>query len=163
MIPSWLICGRSMVGNKIKVLLDTNILVDVLCEHDRLSTPASAVIIQAIRDGKLEGALTTQSIVDASYILSRMPGFSDGTFRNGILKIMNFVNIEYIHYFDIRDAILQPGRDFEDDVHYAHAISESCDMIITSDAEFRKNRNTAELPVLSPEEFVEKIRPAKSF
>ena len=148
-----------MVGNKIKVLLDTNVLIDVLCEYDRLSTPASAVIFQAIRDGRLEGALTLQSIVDASYILSRMPEFSAGAFRNAILRIMSFVNVEYLHYFDVREAILQPGQDFEDDVHYAHAIAEGCDMIITSDAGFRKTRNSAELPVLSPEEFVDKISP----
>lgn len=151
-----------MVGNKMKVLLDTNILIDILCEYDRLSTPASAVIIQAIRNGKLEGSLTTQSIVDASYILSRMPSFSSGKFRNKILQIMNFVNIEHLHSFDVRDAILQPGQDFEDDVHYAHAITEGCDMIITSDAEFCRNRNSAELPVITPEEFVEKIRYANS-
>lgn len=152
-----------MVGNKIKVLLDTNVLIDILCEYDRFSTPASALVVQAIRDGQLEGVFTTQSIVDASYILSRMPGFSDGTFRKGILQIMNFINTEYLHYFDVRDAILQPGRDFEDDVHYAHAVAEGCDMIITSDAEFRKARNSVELPVLSPEEFVERIRPANRF
>ena len=148
-----------MVGNKIKVLLDTKVLIDVLCEKDRLSTPASALIFQAIRNGLLEGALTTQSIVDASYILSRMPGFSAGAFRNAILRITSFVNVESLHYFEVREAILQPGQDFEDDVHYAHAIAEGCDMIIASDAGFRTNRNSAEIPVLSPEEFVEKIRP----
>ena len=147
-----------MVGNKIKVLLDTNILVDVLSEYDRRSTPASALIFQAIRNGKMEGAITMQSIVDASYILSRMPDFSAGKFRDEILHIMNFINTEHLHYFDVRDAILQPGRDFEDDVHYAHAMAEGCDMIITSDAAFRKDRNSTELPVLSPEEFVEKMR-----
>lgn len=151
-----------MAGNKIKVLLDTNILIDILCEHDRISAPASAVIIQAIRDGRLEGVLTTQSIVDTSYILSRMPDFSPGLFREKILHLMSFVNIESLHCLDVRDAVLQPGRDFEDDVHYAHALAEGCDMIITSDAGFRKNRNSEELPILSPEEFVEKTRPAGS-
>lgn len=149
-----------MVGNKIKVLLDTNILIDVLCGSDRLSTPASAVIFQAIRDGRMEGALTTQSIVDASYILSRMPGFSASAFRDKILQIMGFINIEHLHGFDVRDAILHPGRDFEDDVHYAHAIAEGCDMIITSDTGFLNDRHSAGLPVLSPEAFVKMIRRA---
>ena len=113
-----------MVGNRIKVLLDTNILIDILCGYDRLSAPASAIIIQAIRDGRLEGVLTTQSIVDASYILSRMPDFSSGLFREKILHIMSFINVEALHCLDVRDAVLQPGRDFEDDVHYAHAMAE---------------------------------------
>ena len=151
-----------MVGNRIKVLLDTNILIDILCGYDRLSAPASAIIIQAIRDGRLEGVLTTQSIVDASYILSRMPDFSPGLFREKILHIMSFINVEALHCLDVRDAVLQPGRDFEDDVHYAHAMAEGSDMIITSDAGFRKNRDSEELPVLSPEEFVEKIRPGRA-
>ena len=147
-----------MEGIRLKVFLDTNVLLDILCASPRPSSAASETIIQAIRCGYFEGVLTTQSIVDASYILSRMPDFSAGKFRDEILHIMNFINTEHLHYFDVRDAILQPGRDFEDDVHYAHAMAEGCDMIITSDAAFRKDRNSTELPVLSPEEFVEKMR-----
>lgn len=60
-----------MVNFKYRVFLDTNVLLDVLCTPDRPSAASSRLIFEAIRTGIFEGFLTTQSILDAFYILSR--------------------------------------------------------------------------------------------
>ena len=101
---------------KFKALLDTNVLLDVLCTSERPSAKASEVIFQAIRDGYLEGVVTTQSILDAAYILSRIgESFDRKAFGRSILAMMNFINIHSIHFLDVRDAILHPGTELEDD------------------------------------------------
>lgn len=55
-----------MVNFKYRVFLDTSVLLDVLCTPDRPSAASSRLIF--------EGFLTTQSILDAFYILSRQGG-----------------------------------------------------------------------------------------
>ena len=70
-IRNWLVFGRSMVTFKFRAFLDTNVLLDVLSTSERPSSEASEQIFEAIRSGIFEGFITTQSIIDAAYILSR--------------------------------------------------------------------------------------------
>ena len=59
---------------RVKVFIDTNVLMDVLL-GDRASSEASGKIFNAVREGRLEGLLTTQTLIDAAYVLekSRLP------------------------------------------------------------------------------------------
>lgn len=148
-----------MVEFKFKAFLDTNVLLDVLCTPKRPSADASAVVFQAIRSGYLEGVITTQSILDAAYILSRTSGrFDREAFGQCILSMMNFLNINAIHIFDIRDAVLRGDGDLEDDTLFAHAEAEGCDAVITSDREFRCRKDASGIPFFTPEEFVSRLR-----
>ena len=118
-----------------------------------------AFIFQAIRDGCLEGVITTQSILDAAYILSRnAAAFDREAFGQCILSITNYINIDAIHYFDIRDAILHGGGDLEDDAQFAHADNEGCDAVVTSDREFRRRKEGSGLLFFTPEEFAARLR-----
>ncbi len=139
-----------------KVFLDTNVLLDVLCRSGRPSAEASSQILQAIRSGRMEGVITTQSIVDAAYILSR--GNVQQPFLQAIETLLRFVNVRPIDAMDIRDALLHPTGDFEDDVQFACAETEGCDLVITSD---RKRLNRTKVPgemlYFSPETFVARM------
>ena len=144
---------------KFKALLDTNVPVDVLASPDRPSAEASRIIFQAIRSGYLEGVITTQSILDAAYILSRTaPSYDPETFGRRILSIMNYVNVDSILSFDIRDAILHPGGDLEDNALFAHAEAEGCDAVITSDRKFRLQKETSGMPFYTPDAFAARLR-----
>lgn len=144
---------------KCKVLLDTNVLLDVLCTPGRPSAEASRWILQAIRDGYLEGVVTTQSILDAAYILARASSdFDRERFGKCILTMMNFLNIDAIHILDIRDAILHPAGDLEDDAHFALADAEGCDAIITSDRRFRQQKEASGMLFFTPDAFVARLR-----
>lgn len=142
---------------KTKVFLDTNILLDVLC-GSRPSSEASLRIFQAIRFGLLEGSLTTQSILDASYILSRTAQVPAEVFGKKILSLMQFINIESIHCLELKEALLRHGEDLEDDAQFAHARFEGCDAVISSDRRLRERRGSPQLPVYSPEEFLAKMQ-----
>lgn len=144
---------------KFKALLDTNVLLDVLATPDRPSAESSRIIFQAIRSGYLEGVITTQSILDAAYILSRTgPSYDPEAFGRRILSIMNYVNIDYIHPLDIREAILHPGGDLEDDALFAHAEAEGCDAVITSDRRFRQQKEASGVPFYTPDAFAARLR-----
>ena len=144
---------------KLRAFLDTNILLDVLCTPKRPSAEASEQIFAAMRSGIIEGFITTQSILDAVYILSRTTGhFDREAFGECILSMMNYININAIHIFDIRDGILRGDGDLEDDAQFAHADALGCDAIITSDREFRHRKESSGIPIFTPEAFVARLR-----
>ena len=141
-----------------KVFLDTNVLLDLLSTTERPSSEAARIIFQAIRSGYLEGVLTTQSIVDANYILSRLgQGFSAEAFAKTIISLINFVNISGLNSFDLQEALLHPTGDFEDDVQFAHAEAEGCDVFLTSDQGLLKRTSEIGMQILPPTQFVARM------
>ena len=71
---------------------------------------------------------------------------------------MNYVNVDSILSFDIRDAILHPGGDLEDNALFAHAEAEGCDAVITSDRKFRLQKETSGMPFYTPDAFAARLR-----
>ena len=148
-----------MAGSKFRAFLDTNVLLDVLCTPKRPSAEASATIFQAIRSGILEGFITTQSIIDAAYIISRLSScFDRDAFGECILAMSNYLNINAIHILEIRDAIFRGDGDLENDSQFAHADALGCDAIITSDKSFRRRETGSGPQFFTPESFVTRLR-----
>lgn len=144
---------------KFRAFLDTNVLLDVLCTPKRPSAEASETIFQAIRTGIFEGFITTQSLVDAAYILSRLSGrFDREAFGQCVLSMTNYLNINAINVFDIRNAIIRSDGDLEDDAQFAHAEDLGCDAIITSDRTFRQRKDGSGPQLFTPESFVARLR-----
>lgn len=144
---------------KFRAFLDTNVLLDVLCTPKRPSAEASETIFQAIRTGIFEGFITTQSLVDAAYILSRLSGrFDREAFGQCVLAMTNYLNINAINVFDIRNAIIRSDGDLEDDAQFAHAEDLGCDAIITSDRTFRQRKDGSGPQFFTPESFVARLR-----
>lgn len=154
-IPNWLIFGISM-ESKVKVFVDTNVLLDVLCSGRRGSR-ASEIVFQAVKDGILEGVLSTQSLVDASYILCQ--GKISDELGRSFLSLMHIFNICHADMFCLRDAIRQPLADLEDAVQFACAQEQVCDVFLTRDKEFIQSHTDDGgcMCFLSPEEFVSRI------
>lgn len=137
----------------VKAFLDTNVLMDVL-QKGRPSSYSSQMIFQAVWDRKIEAVLTTQSIVDSSY-LAQKAGLQK-VFFDMVNKCCDYINIEQLNSFDIRFACRNYTGDFEDDSLFYRAIDCNCDVFVTSDKKLRetyqgKHKN---LRIMSPEEFV---------
>ena len=147
-----------MEQSDLKVFLDTNILLDVISTPDRPCAQASRIIVQAIRSGYFKGVMTTQSIVDAAYILSNNAGYPADKFGELVLSLMGFINIRAIGQPDIREAILHPTNDLEDDAQCALAEAEGCDIVLTSDRKFLRRNTPSGMLFLHPEEFLNQIR-----
>ena len=142
----------------IKAFIDTNVLVDLFTK-ERPSHVCAVNIFYAARTHRFEAALTTQSILDAAYItIGRKSSFSPEHFRESILDMLHFINISHIDTFEIRDALLAPDADIEDNAQYAHAMSEACDVIITGDREFIQRKTPGDILMMTPEEFVARMR-----
>lgn len=122
---------------KHRVLIDTNVLIDVLSVNRPLYQESSA-IFNGIRKGLFEGYLVTQSIVDASYVLSKEGPTALSRLKEAIQDMRSYINFDNISSFDIDRACRSDSTDFEDDVIFSRAIDCACDIIVTSDKNFRK-------------------------
>ena len=137
----------------IKVFLDTNVLIDVLSSVKRPSADYSGRIFQELRNNRIEGVITIQSIVDASYVFRRDNASLD-LFLDRILQIRNYVNLEPLDYSDLQDALLSDPSDFEDELQCYHADGAGCDFFITSDRKLRNRHTKTGMRFCTPEEFV---------
>ena len=142
----------------IKALIDTNVLLDHFVGN-RDPEGYSGLILTAARSHKIEAVITSQSILDAAYVATGSRGTGLDCFKKTMLSIFNYVNVSYIDLFEIREALLSPDTDMEDNAQYAHALSEACDVIVTNDRKFIQRKTPGEILMMTPEEFVGKMFP----
>lgn len=136
-----------------KLFLDTNVLLDLLLES-RPNHLASATILSIVKRGAATAVLTTQSIIDASYVYSQREKLSPDRFIEAIEEIMEMVEIESISEKNIKSAMDSPFSDFEDAAQIACSEMAGCDIIITSDHKFREYSFA---PVYTPKSFCEEV------
>ncbi len=139
-----------------KVFLDTNIILDVL-DARRHSAQTSIRIMELARKGYLEAVVTTQSILDAYYIASRC-GIKKSEVDSLTKWMMSTINVRVINEPDIREALRKDNPDFEDNCQLAHADFEGCDYFITNDKKVLKRTDFSPIKMITPEQFVEKMR-----
>lgn len=142
----------------IKALIDTNVLLDHFVGN-RDPEGYSGLILAAARSHKIEAVITSQSILDAAYVATGSRGTGLDCFKKTMLSIFNYVNVSHIDLSEIREALLSPDTDVEDNAQYAHALSEACDVIITNDRKFIQRKTPGEILMMTPEEFVGKMSP----
>jgi len=107
----------------------------------------------------MEGWMTTQSIIDAAYITAKSPGYDEHRFRQVISNILSYVNVSGIGYFDLSDAInASEIDDIEDCAQAFFAEDNHCDIIITSDKNFRIPDKMNPTPVMTPEAFIARLK-----
>ena len=148
---------KSTSKTRTRVFLDTNIILDVLSSGTRLHREASRKIIQAVCNGEMEAFITTQSILDTQYVLSKEGSFSFSKFSQVMLFIMSFVNVIQIDGLSIREALKNPTVDFEDDAQFIQADSEGFDVIVTSDRRFLARQEDNGPLLLSPEGLIARM------
>lgn len=128
-----------------KVLIDTNVFLDVLLDrqpHFR----ASAAVWDAIADGKAEGTISAHAVTTVHYLVA---GDRDrATASRAIVTLLRVFNVATVDQIVIQVALGLPSTDFEDAVTAAAAHAAGCDFIVTRDPKgFRGSRVRA----LSPE------------
>ncbi len=145
------------------VLIDTNVLMDVLLGN-RPSSSASRCIFDCVREGRLEGVIVTQSVVDAAYGIRKEGEVAYKLFRESILDLFKYFNDDRASFFDVKYACLQSSGDFEDDVLYARAQARACDAIVTNDRKFRKKYEGKDRRIrfFTPEELLAEMLTAQT-
>ncbi|MEH2130641.1 MAG: PIN domain-containing protein [Nostoc sp.] len=122
-----------------KVLLDTNIIVDIALERQPYITN-SETVLAFVEQGQIEGYISAPTISDLYYLIRKQKG-RDLTI-DFLRQIITFCQIATVNKTAIRMALTANFRDFEDAIQYSTAVLNQLDAIIT--------RNPQDFPVITP-------------
>ncbi len=96
-----------------RILIDTNIVLDVLLNRKPFSLYSSAIFENA-EQGNIEAFLTSNSVTDIVYILRKT--YDRETIRKNLLIMFGFIKIANVSSSDILNAFEINTGDFEDAV-----------------------------------------------
>lgn len=122
-----------------KVLLDTNVIVDVALERQPYFGDSEAVLLFA-EQGQVEGYISASTFSDLYYIIRREKG-RDLTLEF-LREISSFCQVATVDQTAIAMALTANFRDFEDAIQYSTAVVNQLDAIVT--------RNPQDFPVTTP-------------
>ena len=132
-----------------KVFLDTNIVVDFLCERCDFYLPAARIVVKAYRK-EIELCCSSLTFATASYLMGKSKLDSATIFH----KIASFCTLcipTVVDQTTIDEALQSEFTDFEDAMQYFSARRFGADVIITRNkSDFEKSQ----IPCYEPVEFL---------
>jgi predicted nucleic acid-binding protein len=132
----------------VKILIDTNVVLDLLLEREPFVETAIALFDQ-IEQGKLEGAIAATTITNIFYIIRKTEG------REVALDAINrlLIGLQFcaVDRQTVETALSLDLKDFEDGIQLACANLSQFDAIVTRD---RQDFIGSNLPIYSPTELL---------
>lgn len=128
----------------IRVLLDTNVVLDYLLDRAPFADAATAVW-EANRNGQIATYVSAITPVNVFYIARKLKGSVEA--REAVEGLLEECRIAPIDDRVLRDALAFPSTDYEDAVQHASAVTAQLDFLVTRDP---NDYAKASLPVLSP-------------
>ncbi len=138
--------------DKIKALIDTNVLLDHLAHRDGFCQDA-AIIFSMVDEGQLTGIVSSLSIVNCAYVLPKH--YSGEAVLEQIKTMLRMFTISNVDASVLEQAASLEPYDYEDAVQYLSAMPYHPDMVITRD---KKGFNDLDILVMTPAEFVNKAK-----
>lgn len=134
-----------------RVLLDTNILLDLVLDRAPFVEEATA-IWEACRVEQFDGYVSAISPLNVFYVIRRA---RDGAIaRQAVEDILTAFDVCSIDTESLEAALALPLKDFEDAVQLASALIYQLDAIVTRDA---NDFAGAALPVYLPADFLKEL------
>jgi len=136
-----------------KVLYDTNVVLDYLVQREPFYHDSREVIILSA-EKKLDGIIGAGSIADIYYI-GRKNYHSTEKSLNLIIDLLKLVTLVDTKAYDITIALSFKMYDFEDAIIAATALRETTDYIITRNV---KDFAESPIPAITPGEFLSLVK-----
>lgn len=110
-----------------KVLLDTNVIVDILSKRDGYED--SLQILRCCEIKKLDGCVSTTTVTDIMYILRKHLPREE--LREAVQTLLTVIGVSGVQKADITHAFSSGMKDFEDAVQAACAKRIKAEYIVT--------------------------------
>ncbi|MFP4122254.1 MAG: putative toxin-antitoxin system toxin component, PIN family [Coleofasciculus sp.] len=133
-----------------RVLIDTNVILDYLLEREPFLQDAQA-LFQAIGSEQVIGYVTATTLTDIFYIARRQTQSVEQA-NQVVSMTLAVMEICPVDRAVLEVALTSDIRDFEDAVQVACAIAQTLDAIVTRDTQDFSN---ATVPVLSVSQLLE--------
>lgn len=131
-----------------KILLDTNIVLDLLLERGQFCNAAKNIFL-LVEEKKIRGFLSASSITTIHYLVNK--SLSKDEANKVITMLLMLFEVAPLNKNIFASALENIGVDFEDSVIYSCALDSKIDYIITRD---KKGFNTSKVSALTPMEFL---------
>ena len=132
-----------------KLMIDTNILLDVMIHRDPFYNNSKAVL-KLCENRNVNGFISASAVTDLFYITRRAFGSVEDTYRI-ISSILNIVKVLTVTNDDVISAFQVKAKDFEDCLMATCARSNKCDGIVTRN---KKDFLLFGITLYSPEELL---------
>jgi len=135
-----------------RLFLDTNVMLDFLGERDPFYVSAAKIATLADKRS-LQIIVSALSYATISYFLTKYDGLEKTKDKLRKFKVISEI-------CELDEVIIEKGlnsefSDFEDSLEYFSALRAECDIIITRNG---KDFKKSEIPVMSPDEFLNSIK-----
>jgi predicted nucleic acid-binding protein len=134
-----------------RILFDTNVLLDVLLKRDPWVEQSSSAW-QANDEGQIVGYITACAIADVYYIARRLT--TPETAHAAVRICLEAFEVCAVDLQALQQAEALPGSDFEDNLQIASANLTGLDSILTRD---KSGFQAAPMPVLTPAELLRQL------
>ncbi|HEX4133674.1 MAG TPA: PIN domain-containing protein [Bryobacteraceae bacterium] len=111
-----------------RILLDTNIVLDVLLNRQPYAD-AGAAVWTAVETGALQGMLAAHAVTTIHYLIRKEMG--NARTARTLSAILKVFGVAAVDEAVIREALQLPVSDFEDSVTAAAARLAGCECIVT--------------------------------
>lgn len=140
----------STENNKIKVFLDTNVVIDAITLRDYDYSPSKAVLYNIVK-GNVTGYICSKQITDIYYIFRKYYSV-EKDIRTSIKKIVSFFEILPLLKGDILACLNTEMPDFEDSILCEVAKVNMIPIVVTNNTNHFKN---CQILVLTPQQFLD--------
>lgn len=131
-----------------KILIDTNIILDVLLEREPFLGDAAKIINKA-EQKELDGYVTANSVTDVVYVVRKK--YSVEEIKSSMLNMLKIIKVISIDGSDIIKAFRSEFKDLEDALQSQCADKENIDYIITRN---KKDFTNSKVPAISTENLI---------
>lgn len=136
-----------------KIFIDTNVLIDFVCCREEFLKAAKTIFLMG-HEKEVELVISSLSFINTYYVGKRNK-LPVEQLKHSLLMIATFVTISDIGRNDILASLTETEfKDFEDAVQYYSAKKWYADVIVTRN---KKDFQNADIPVLTPDEFLVSI------
>jgi predicted nucleic acid-binding protein len=137
-----------------KVLLDTNIVIDYALERQPFWQNSEQIFLH-LQQGRFIGYISASTVSDLYYIIRKQRGHSWTI--NFLERLVKFCSVPTIDHSVILMAFAANFSDFEDAIQYSTAVTSQMDAIVTRNpSDFA---NATELQIFTPEQLIQSIAP----
>ena len=135
-----------------KIMCDTNIIIDVLLEREPF-VEASCHVLSLCEEHKIDGYISASSITDIYYLVRKYTHSTELAYK-AIGKVLEIVKICSVTNNDVLTAFQRKAKDFEDCLLVICAMSIHCNYIITRN---KKDFEEFDIPLLTPTELLQQL------
>jgi predicted nucleic acid-binding protein len=132
----------------LKIIFDTNIVLDVLLDREPFSTFA-ALLFSKVERGELSGYLCATTITTIHYLIHRALG--DRQAQKHVANLLSLFEVAPVNRAVLEGALRSRFEDFEDAVIHEASVHVGVEALVTRDP---KGFKRATIPVYSPDELL---------